>query len=67
MTGSGGRTITTTYALHQTALEHCVDRSRLLGRHLGTGGRTELASLLKSEEERRSIDPADVPDDWAAY
>lgn len=57
---------------HQAAIEHWVD-SVVAGesvRYSGEDGRTELAATLatiKSAEERRSIAPNDVPEDWTAY
>jgi predicted dehydrogenase len=57
---------------HQAALEHWVD-SILAGRQVrysGEDGRQELAATLAtimSAEERRSVSPVDVPQDWTAY
>lgn len=59
-------------ASHQAAIEHWVD-SIFAGepvRYSGTDGQQELAATLatiKSAEERRSVAPADVPQDWTAY
>ncbi len=59
-------------ASHQAALEHWVD-SVIAGRpvrYSGEDGRSELAATLatiKSAEERRTIAPADVPQEWTAY
>jgi len=59
-------------ASHQAAIEHWVD-SVVAGvpvRYSGEDGRAELAATLatlKSAEERRSIAPADVGEDWTAY
>jgi predicted dehydrogenase len=59
-------------ASHQAALEHWVD-SILAGepvRYSGEDGRIELASTLatiKSAEERRTIEPSEVPQEWTAY
>ena len=59
-------------ASHQAAIEHWVD-SVVAGRavrYSGEDGRLELAATLatiKSAEERRSVAPSDVPEDWTAY
>jgi predicted dehydrogenase len=59
-------------ASHQAAIEHWVD-SIVAGeqvRYSGEDGRLELAATLatiKSAEERRSIAPDEVPEDWKAY